>query len=295
MMTHRMTRRRFLHALGAGALAGGAVGGYAFGVEPVLRLIVKRWRISHPHWRAGLGPLRIACLADLHAVTPWMPPARIRAIVDKTLALKPDLIVLLGDYVDGVRRFRTGLVPVAEWSAALGRLEAPLGVFAVLGNHDWWLDVEAVRTGLNAAGIRVLENEAVPIGKGKARLWLAGLGDQLAYPLPGGGYRGADDLPGTLAQAASDDPIILLAHEPDIFVQVPSRVTLTLCGHTHGGQVRLPFLGRPVIPSAYGQRFAYGHIVEGGRHLVVSAGLGVSVLPVRFMAPPEITLVTLAA
>jgi hypothetical protein len=94
-------------------------------------------------------------------------------------------------------------------------------------------------------------------------------------------------LPATLAPTLGDrDPVILLAHEPDIFVRVPERVTLTLSGHTHGGQVRLPFIGRPVIPSRYGQRFAYGHIVEGGRNLIVSSGLGMTGLPIRFMVPP---------
>jgi predicted MPP superfamily phosphohydrolase len=104
-----------------------------------------------------------------------------------------------------------------------------------------------------------------------------------------------DDLDGTLAQISGDDPVLLMAHEPDIFVRVPDRVTLTLSGHTHGGQVRLPFFGPPIVPSAYGRRFASGHIVEGGRHLLVSSGLGLSGLPVRFMVPPEIALVTLGA
>ena len=109
-------------------------------------------------------------------------------------------------------------------------------------------------------------------------------------------FVGVDDLDGTVARTMGDaDPLILLAHEPDIFVRVPPRVTLTLSGHTHGGQVLLPFIGRPVVPSNYGQRFAYGHVVEGGRHLLVSSGLGMSGLPVRFMVPPEIALITLGA
>jgi predicted MPP superfamily phosphohydrolase len=110
------------------------------------------------------------------------------------------------------------------------------------------------------------------------------------------GYHGVDDLPGTMAQISGDnDPAILMAHEPDIFVKVPARVTLTLSGHTHGGQVWLPFVGRPVVPSGYGKRFAYGHVVEKDRHIVVSAGLGLSIYPIRFMVPPEIALVTLTS
>jgi hypothetical protein len=115
----------------------------------------------------------------------------------------------------------------------------------------------------------------------------------VAHPQGHGRFRGEDDIPGTLAQIQDDAPAILMAHEPDIFVDVPDRFAVTLSGHTHGGQVRLPFLGRPVVPSAYGQRFAYGHIQEEGRDLIVSAGLGCSILPVRFGVPPEITVVNL--
>jgi predicted MPP superfamily phosphohydrolase len=124
--------------------------------------------------------------------------------------------------------------------------------------------------------------------------WLAGLGDQLAL-LPGirwGRHRfaGVDDLPGTLAKVTDDAPVILLAHEPDIFPQVPERVSLTLSGHTHGGQVRL-FGYSPVVPSRFGNRYAYGHIVENERNLIVSGGLGCAILPVRIGVPPEIVLV----
>ena len=125
--------------------------------------------------------------------------------------------------------------------------------------------------------------------------WLLGLGDQIAFLLGRHRYRGLDDLPGTLARVTDDAPAILLAHEPDIFPQVPTRVSLTLSGHTHGGQVRL--LGwSPMVPSDYGNRYAYGHVVESGRHLIVSGGLGTvsaGLLPVRLGVPPEIVLVEL--
>ncbi|MEL7277000.1 MAG: metallophosphoesterase, partial [Pseudomonadota bacterium] len=127
--------------------------------------------------------------------------------------------------------------------------------------------------------------------------WLAGLGDQLAYVdiwdtvnkrvLPAGGV---DDLPGTLGQVTDDAPVILLAHEPDIFPDVPDRVALTLSGHTHGGQVRLVGWA-PVVPSRFGNRYAYGHVREGARDIVISGGLGCSVAPLRFGIPPEITLI----
>jgi predicted MPP superfamily phosphohydrolase len=291
-----LTRRQVLRG-GAAALAiGGGLAAYSVLIEPEFRLKIAQFGVAHPAWPATMPPLRIAVLTDIHAVEPWMPAGRIKRLADTANALGPDLIVLLGDYVASMPRFRSGIVPVRDWAAALSGLRAPLGVFSILGNHDWWTDNWAVRAGLQQVHIPVLENRAVKIDKGGRRFWIAGLGDQLGIHVRGGGYRGVDDLPGTLRQTMGDtDPVILLAHEPDIFVRVPDRVTVTLSGHTHGGQIRLPIIGRPVIPSRYGQRFAYGHIVEGGRNLVVSAGLGMTAVPVRFNVPPEIAIVTVGA
>jgi predicted MPP superfamily phosphohydrolase len=228
-------------------------------------------------------PLRIAALADLHAVEPWMPMARIEEIVHATNALKPDLVVHLGDYVHGIPRpFRSGAVPIEEWSAALGKIEAPLGAYAVLGNHDWSHNPVAIRDALTRNGIPVFENEATKIKTQSGfAFWLAGLGDQVAR---------RHDLAKTMRALTDEAPAILLAHEPDIFPQVPERVSLTLCGHTHGGQVRVPFVGPLLVPSRYGSRYAYGHIVEQNRHLLVSGGLGCTFLPLRFAVPPEIVL-----
>jgi hypothetical protein len=290
-----LTRRRFLQGAGAMVALGAGGTAYAVGLEPHMRLVVSEWAVPRAHWPKEMPSLRIAVLTDIHASDPWMPAARISAIVERTNMLKADVIVLLGDYVAAMRRYGTTDIPIADWTAELGRLSAPLGVYAVLGNHDWWTDPEGVRGGLEREGIRVLENDALKLDVHGDPVWLGGLGDQLALRRKGS-LRGVDDLPATLAPANGDDaPYILLAHEPDIFVRVPDRVTLTLAGHTHGGQVNLPIIGRPIIPSRYGQRFAYGHIVEDGRHLLVSSGLGLSGLPVRFMVPPEIALVTLTS
>ena len=133
------------------------------------------------------------------------------------------------------------------------------------------------------------------LGSAGQRFWLAGLGDQLAYRLGRGRYRGVDDLPGTMAQIGTDDPVLLLAHEPDIFPRVSSRVALTLSGHTHGGQIRLPLIWPAFVPSRYGARFAYGHVVENDRHLIVSGGLGTSIVPARLGVPPEIVHIVLGA
>jgi len=258
---------------------------YAF-VESRYRLATTTYRFTPPRWPKLAKPLRIAVLADIHAVEPWMPIARIDEIVRVTNALKPDLILHLGDYVHGIPRpFRLGPVPIAEWSAALAKLEAPLGAYAVLGNHDCTQDPEGIRRALMDNGIPVFENEAKKIKAADGfEFWLAGLGDQVVR---------RHDLGKTMRAVTDDAPMILMAHEPDIFPQLSERVSLTLCGHTHGGQVRIPGFGPLLVPSRYGSRYAYGHIVEQNRHLVVSGGLGCTFLPLRFAMPPEIVLLEL--
>lgn len=264
--------------------------GYA-GAEAAWMLDVTRYKLRPRNWPAGQR-LTITVIADIHAGGPNMGLQRIRDVVDASNALRSDIVLLLGDFV-ATHRFVTEPVPPPVWAAELTRLKAPLGVHAILGNHDWWFQQAEIRHALAGTKIPVMENDAVLLGETGARFWLAGLGDQLAIPLGRGRFRGADDLPATMARIASDDPVILMVHEPDIFTQVPDRVSLTLAGHTHGGQMRVPLIWPAFVPSAYGARFAYGHIVEGGRDLIVSGGLGTSVLPMRLGVPPEIVHVEL--
>jgi uncharacterized protein len=308
-----ISRRDILKMFAAFGLSTAAFGGYA--VAESQRQRVTRYALTPSGWTPGLK-LRLAVIADLHACDPWMSVERIEQIVRQTNGLGADAILLLGDYVVGHRLGKYSKpVTVNEWAAPLGKLKAPLGVHAVLGNHDWWdeRDVQDRRAGptragkaLEAAGIPVYENKAVRLVKDGKPFWIAGLGDQWAFwrrdeDLDEAAqadeharrqYTGVDDLPGTLSQVTDDAPVILMAHEPDIFPKVPARVALTLSGHTHGGQLRI--LGfSPVVPSRFGNRFAYGHVVENGRHLVVSGGLGCSMLPVRLGSPPEIVVVDL--
>lgn len=290
-----ITRREFTAAAGLAALGAGSLGGYATAVEPGMRLTVKRYRITPPRWPEGLS-LRIVALADIHACEPWMSAARIRGIVDRANRLAPDVTLLLGDYEAGMA-IRMGDVPAADWAGALGGLLARRGVFAVLGNHDWGRGRAAGFAGddrsdawraLEAAGVPVLENDARPIRHQGRTIWIAGLGDQIVRRR-GAVRRGRDDLGRTLAALGpADEPAILMAHEPDVFRRTPRRFALTLSGHTHGGQVRI--LGHAPMAKAKA-RYLYGHVNEYGRHLVVSGGLGCSVAPVRFGAPPEIVVV----
>lgn len=284
------SRRLFLKTLvtsGAGFLG---LGGYAGAIEPLVRLDVTRYDLALPKWPAGAKPLRMALVADIHACEPWMPVRRIGEIVAVTNSLGADIVLLLGDYVRSIRRFGTRDVPPEAWGAALAKLRAPLGVYAILGNHDYRRDgPEPVRRALAGAGIEVLENHAIRIARDGHAFWLSGTGSMVPFVNSEVRY---DDLPTALAQVTDDLPVIHMAHEPDLFVDIPDRIALTLSGHTHGGQVVLPFVGPIETASDYGSRFAYGHIVEGDRHLLVSGGLGCSHIPVRFGSPPEIVLAT---
>ncbi|KAB2850395.1 MAG: metallophosphoesterase [Hyphomicrobiaceae bacterium] len=296
-----LSRRGLLRASGVTALLTAGTAAYGAVIEPWSAPALRSYRLTPPGWPLDLK-LRMAVLADIHAAEPLMPAERVAAICETANGLKPDIIALLGDYMT-THPFVSAPVPNEAWSAALKVLRAPLGVHAILGNHDWWDDRKAqsskrgpcaARAAIEKAGIPVYENDAVRLSKDGRPFWLVGLGDQIAFRLGRRRYRGVDDLSGAMAKVGDSSPVILLAHEPDIFVRVGKRVSLTLSGHTHGGQVR--FLGySPLVPSKFGNRFAYGHVVEDGRHLVISGGLGCSIMPVRINVPPEIVLIELGA
>jgi len=299
----KLSRRLFLQGAGGLAWATAGLGSYAFAFEPGLRLNVTSYNVTPPLWSDGLA-LKAAVLTDIHACEPWMPAARVRAIAELTNDLAPDIIFILGDF-NGSHRFVSGPVLPGQWGKALSILRAPLGVYAVLGNHDWMHgplpdmpgdDAESVRRALAEASVRVLENDAVRLSKDGRPFWVAGLGDQLLGPRVRGVFRPADDLPGTMAKIKDAAPVLLLAHEPYVFRRAPDRVSLTLCGHTHGGQVNLPMVGSPLSHARFGKSFTdlvYGHIVENQRHLIISGGLGTSHVPVRFMRPPEVVEVNI--
>lgn len=265
---------------------------------------VQSWAVSPKGWPQG-RKMRLVMLADLHAGGPNMGEDRVQQAVDLANAQGGDMILLMGDY-RASHRWQTRQVPIDAAAPILAGLKAPLGVHAVLGNHDWWDHIRKTgsRTGptrtqrvLERVGIPVLANQAAQVGG----VWLLGLDSQSAMQMRGGDpndWVGKSDIKATLAQMTGDGPALLLAHEPDIFADLAThdpegRILLTLSGHTHGGQVRFgPWA--PVVPSQYGSRFAYGWLREGERDLVVSGGLGCSGLPVRFGVPPEITVVDLS-
>lgn len=243
-------------------------------------LVVRHPRMELAGWPAET---RIAVLSDLHVGSPHVGLDKLRTIVEKTNAENPALVVLLGDFVIGGPNRRGGVrgggfVEPEDTAAVLKGLHAPLGVYAVLGNHDWWYDGVRVGRALSEAGIPVLENRAVHVG----HFWLGGIADY---------WTRGPDIIGTMKQVQGDDPVILITHNPDVFPEVPPRVSLMLAAHTHGGQVNLPIIGRIVTTSRLG--YVAGEYVEGSRHLFVTTGIGTSIMPVRFGVPPEIVILTL--
>ena len=262
------------------------------GGSPVLR----RYDIASAHWRAPA--LRIGVLTDLHICNPWSPLSALSDVLDQLMAEAPDLIVLPGDFLV---RGLLGARPVSadKIAHALSRLDAPLGVYASLGNHDWkdcplaranGFTRSGVEHALGAVGIPVLSNRAIALNEGS--VWLVGLDSQQGI----GTHKSPDarhDLAAAFADVPQDANVILMAHEPDVFVEHDRPVALQLSGHTHAGQVNL-FGWRPATPSRYGGRLAHGLHSDGERHLIVSAGLGYTGLPIRFMAQPEVVVARIA-
>jgi uncharacterized protein len=255
---------------------------WGFLIEPSC-IVVHETTLPLPAWPRALDGFKVALLSDIHAGAPFIGEEKLAAIVAKTNRAAPDLILLAGDFVVGNEPMAHPMAPTII-AGGLSGLRARLGVYAVLGNHDEWEDGPGIRKALEHEGIHVLDNEVTEIHDRGASIWIAGLADFMTRE---------QKIAATIAKAG--DPVIALTHEPDSFPEVPARVALTLAGHTHGGQVALPLLGAMVVPSRYGRRYAAGHIVEGGKHLFVTSGIGTSILPVRFGVTPEIALLTLIA
>lgn len=291
----RLSRRRFLTPGWGMLLAGVTIGllglVYATLVEPRWIEVTRR-DVALPGLPAALDGFTIAHLSDFH-LGPHVSAKDVRRGVGIANALGADLIVLTGDFVSGSAEH------ITAGARELASLRARYGIFAVLGNHDVWTDADYVAQSLAEAGIVVLRNERQPLEVGDTRLWLLGMEDT--------GYTGGffsdfravwqetgDALAALLEGIPTDEPRLLLVHNPDFTEMLPDgRIDLALCGHTHGGQVRLPLVGAPVVPSCFGQKYARG-LVQGPRTLVyVNRGLGTTGLPLRLGCRPEITLLRL--
>jgi uncharacterized protein len=264
-----------------------ALGVRAFLWEPTT-LEVRRVEVASRAWSGA--SLRIGVISDTHTDGPHVGIARLESIIARMNAERPDVVVLLGDFIGGhgaaSERGEGERREIGAGLAAFSKLEAPLGVWAVLGNHDWWYDGAAVESGLVASGVQVMENSRARIPREGGAFWIGGLADYESR-------RAQPSYSGTLAGVPADEPVIVMSHWPDPFAVAPARVALTLAGHSHCGQVNLPVLGRIVHASPGAERWPCGLYEDRGGWLYVSGGIGTSNLPVRFGQPPEIAVLTL--
>jgi len=260
-------------------LAGAAIWG--FFIEPD-RLVLHQETIRIENWPAELSGLRIALIGDVHTDHHFINEQKLQKIVELTNAQNPDLIVLLGDYNTGSINNPDHVEPEIT-AGYLKNLRAPLGLCAVLGNHDWWYNGEKVRRAFEEAGIPILDNEVRELNWHGKSFWIAGLADLWTRP---------QHVAESIAKAPSGSTVIALTHNPDIFPTLPQSVPLLLAAHTHGGQVNIPLIGTPVVPSDFGRKYTAGHIFENGHHMFVTTGIGTSIMRVRFRVPPEVVILT---
>ncbi|WP_168356429.1 metallophosphoesterase [Lysobacter enzymogenes] len=261
-----------------------ALGCLAWGFLWEPRQLVERdYAFALPHWSRECEGLRLDVVADLHTGSPHNGLDKLDDIVARLIASDAPAVLMAGDYV--ILSVLGGTYISADRLAPhLKPLTARKPVYAVLGNHDWWKDGGKVRAALESAGVVVLEDQARKVELGRCRLWIVGIGDK---------WETRHDIAGAFAGVSDDAPVVALTHNPDLFPDIPPRASLTIAGHTHGGQVQLPWLGTPVVPAQ--MRYAGGYLVEDGKSLFVSTGIGTSILPVRFGVPPEISRLRLRA
>ncbi|WP_395646605.1 metallophosphoesterase [Terricaulis sp.] len=256
---------------------------YAWLIEPNT-LVVRRVTIVSEQWQGA--PLTIAAIADTHVGSPHVNAARMGSIVRRVNRLHPDLVVLLGDYAGGHQREeqRSGAEQqeITGGIATFAALTPRYGVVGVLGNHDSWYNRTSITQAMEQAGIAVLRNRNVTIGREGGDFVVAGIADA---------DTDQPDFTAALDGAEGQDTIVL-SHSPDPFAQMPRGPALMLAGHGHCGQVTIPFVGRPILPLR-NRNYGCHMVSEGGKQMYVSAGIGTSIVPVRFLNPPEIVLVTL--
>jgi len=289
-----VNRRDFLKYGLRGLVAAGLGKGFYNTTGAQVELV--RVSVSLKHLPAPLQGLKIGLLTDFHSSF-IVSKDTIATAGRLIMSEQPDLIVLTGDYISGSTKFLSGSIGTFKHEyltrciAALSPLKAPLGIYGVLGNHDFWSGPEAVKTICEAftqrLGVAWLRNRSVELTKGGSAFHLLGVDDY---------WEGSCSLSAACKGLPKDAVRILLSHNPDINDEIAimrQRIDLVLSGHTHGGQVVMPFLGQPVIPSKFGQKYRAGLVSDGDRHTYTSRGVGCLLAPVRLNCLPEATVLTL--
>lgn len=279
----RVRRRPWLrHGLRAALAVGALVALWGFAWEPG-RLTQRDYTLAIPHWPRACDGLRLDVLADIHTGSPHNGLDKLDVIVETLIGSDSDAVLIAGDFVilSVFGGTYIGPEPIAQ---RLSKLAARKPVYAVLGNHDWWKDGPYIARTFEAAGVRMLEDASTPALLDGCSVAIVGIGDA---------WEGNPDIPAAYAQVPAGMPVLALTHNPILLRDIPPRTALTLAGHTHGGQVALPLLGRPALWNEEHWGATVGHIVEGGKHLFVTPGIGTSILPLRFGVPPEISRLTL--
>ncbi len=272
---------------------------YGYFIEPN-RLVVNESTIHIKNLNPAFNGLRIVMLGDVHGGSNGVTEEKLRQVVATINEQNADIVVMLGDFVsekyfEGPPAGRELKMPAATIADNLAGMRSLSGVYAVLGNHDGDYGPDVVANELTRVGIKVLRNEIAFIERNGQRLRIYGMTDHLS--LKGGWIRTSAESKENLSTTTGD--VIVLQHGPDILpvitgeYSISPELRLILAAHTHGGQVRLPILGSPIVPSGYGQKYVRGHINEKGVDMFVTTGLGCSILPVRFMVPPEIVVLTI--
>lgn len=244
-------------------------------------LVIRNIDISLKKWHSEHNSLKIVFLGDLH--TKPIDLDRLKRVVSKVNDQKPDIVLSIGDYVNG-NSYKETLYPRVI-AKELGKIKSKYGFYTVLGNHDYDYNPLRIRKELEKNGIKVLENDTLPLDIEGKRLWLIGIQDfsvchtHLDY--------------NTKQVSDEENPVILLSHTPDVFPEVDERIELTLAGHTHGGQVIIPFYGPIYVPSKYGKNYSKGYFEEGNKKMFVTGGIGTSVFPIRFNNFPEIIILNI--